>query len=140
MDMRFVLLAEPDPDSRDAYTYFLVHSGFGVFQANNVHEALALADRYRPDVVLLDLDLELGHPWVAMRELKANPRTSEIPVIAIHYATDHSLVRHTAASLQAEGFCMGLEKPIQLRSLASHIESCITEIRGGARWVPADPT
>ena len=61
----------------------LVKAGYEVWMASDGEEALHMANRMRPDVILLDLLLpKLSGPEV-LKALKNNPATSEIPVIVL---------------------------------------------------------
>jgi CheY-like chemotaxis protein len=58
-------------------------SGFDVIEAENGADAIShTSDRF-PDVVLMDLSLPVLDGWEATRRLKADARTSHIPVVAL---------------------------------------------------------
>jgi CheY-like chemotaxis protein len=83
-----VLLVDDYPDAREMYTEYLEFSGFDVVQAANGAEALQCAVESRPDIILMDLSLPVMDGWEATRRLKADTRTSGIPVVAL---TGHAL-------------------------------------------------
>ena len=83
-----VLLVDDYLDARQMYTAYLEYSGFAVVQAANGVEALREAVESRPDIILMDLSLPVMDGWEATRQLKADPRTAAIPVVAL---TGHSL-------------------------------------------------
>jgi two-component system cell cycle response regulator DivK len=78
-----VLLVDDYLDARQMYTAYLEYSGFAVVQAANGVEALREALKSRPDIILMDLSLPVMDGWEAMRQLKADPRTANIPVVAL---------------------------------------------------------
>ena len=83
-----VLLVDDYPDAREMYSEYLKYSGFDVVEASNGLEALQRAIDYSPDIILMDLSLPVMDGWEATRRLKADPRTSSIPVVAL---TGHAL-------------------------------------------------
>jgi two-component system, cell cycle response regulator DivK len=83
-----VLLVDDYADAREMYAEFLEFSGFDVVQAVNGIEALERAVEAPPDIILMDLSLPVLDGWEATRRLKADPRTADIPVVAL---TGHAL-------------------------------------------------
>ena len=83
-----VLLVDDYPDAREMYCEYLEFSGFEVVEAANGLEALQRAGEESPDIILIDLSLPIMDGWEATRRLKADPRTADIPVVAL---TGHAL-------------------------------------------------
>jgi len=83
-----VLLVDDYPDAREMYTEYLEFSGFEVVEAGNGKEALQRAVDTAPDIILMDLSLPVMDGWEATRRLKADERTTSIPVVAL---TGHAL-------------------------------------------------
>jgi CheY-like chemotaxis protein len=83
-----VLLVDDYPDARDMYRVYLTFSGFEVLEATNGVEAIQMASDNPPDIILMDLSLPVMDGWEATRRLKSNPRTADIPVVAL---TGHAL-------------------------------------------------
>src|SRR6266513_6123245 len=86
--LRRVLLVDDYPDAREMYSEYLKFSGFDVVEATNGVEALQRAIDTSPDIILMDLSLPVMDGWEATRRLKADQRTSSIPVVAL---TGHAL-------------------------------------------------
>lgn len=82
-----VLIVDDFDDSREMMAEFLRISGFSVLEASDGKEALDRATSDLPDAVVMDLTLPVMDGWEATRRLKADARTSHIPVIAL---TGHS--------------------------------------------------
>ena len=80
---RSVLVIEDEPDARDLYVDLLRHAAFDVVTARTGTEGFTRACELRPDVILTDLGLPSIDGWEVIRRLKADPRTSDIPVIVI---------------------------------------------------------
>ena len=67
---------------------YLRFCGFRVAEARNGNEALEQAFTLMPDLILMDLSLPGMDGWEATRQLKADERTRQIPVVAL---TGHAL-------------------------------------------------
>ena len=78
-----VLLVDDYTDVREMYGEYLEHVGFDVVEATNGMEALQRAAESAPDIILMDLSLPVMDGWEATRRLKADERTSGIPVVAL---------------------------------------------------------
>jgi CheY-like chemotaxis protein len=93
-----VLIVDDFPDNRDMYMQYLEFSGLRVAEAQNGHEALQQAFALLPDLIVMDLSLPGLDGWEATRRLKADKRTSRIPVIAL---TGHALAGHSKGAIEA---------------------------------------
>ena len=56
---------------------------FEVLVAEDGEQGCAAALEHQPDLILMDLDLPVVDGWEATRRLKNDPRTRDIPVIAL---------------------------------------------------------
>lgn len=98
-----ILIAEDFEDARDLYRDYLQFSGFVVETASNGREAIDRALSLQPDLILMDASMPVLDGWQATRELKANPETQHIPVLAL---TAHAFddARQEARSSGCDGF------------------------------------
>jgi CheY-like chemotaxis protein len=78
-----VLVVEDDPGSRDVLVRLLEHDGWKVSQADNGITALAVLERDRPGLVLLDLMMPGMDGFEFVTELQRHPEWKSIPVIVI---------------------------------------------------------
>ena len=116
--MATILLVEDNELNRDMLARRLIRRGFAVLPAANGLEAITLALRERPDLVLMDLSLPVLDGWEATRRLKQAPATAEIPILAL---TAHVSATDRARALEAG--CSDLDtKPIDLPRLLGKIE------------------
>ena len=83
-----ILVVDDYDDAREMYTEYLQFCGFRVAEARSGTEALEQAFTLRPDLILMDLSLPGMDGWEATRQLKADDRTKQIPVVAL---TGHAL-------------------------------------------------
>lgn len=78
-----VLIVDDSPDARAMYGAFLRFSGFRVVTANNGVEALAAAHAEWPAIIVMDLAMPQMDGWEAIRHLRADPMTADIPIVAL---------------------------------------------------------
>ena len=81
--MMKILYVEDDNDSVYMLKNRLSRAGFNVIIAANGAEGVAMVTSEQPDLVLMDLSLPVLDGWEATRQIKANPATRHIPVVAI---------------------------------------------------------
>jgi two-component system, cell cycle response regulator DivK len=120
-----VLLVDDYPDNRDIYVQFLTYSGLRVEEAENGHQALDKAFTLRPDVIVMDLSLPGLDGWEATRRLKQDPRTRDIPVIAL---TGHALAGHSKVAFDA-GCDAFVTKPCLPERLLDEIRTIVAAAR-----------
>lgn len=102
----------------------LEFGGHTVVTANNGAEALEVAERVRPDLILMDLDMPIMDGWTATEHLKATPHLAAIPVVAV---TALTLVHEHQRAIQA-GCATTMTKPINYSSLLKLVQTyCPTE-------------
>lgn len=128
-----VLVVEDYQDAREMYSEYLRFSGYEVVEATNGIEAIEKATELTPDIILMDLALPRMDGWEATRRLKGDPRTAEIPIVAL---TGHALAGH-ADSAEKAGCDAFVAKPCLPDALVKEIEKMLKsrrkERRGGAR-------
>ena len=78
-----VLVAEDDRLLRTAAVATLRRGGFEVLAAVDGEEAVSLARAEQPDLILLDLVMPRVDGFAALRRIKDDPATREIPVIVL---------------------------------------------------------
>src|SRR3989442_10858288 len=80
--MKKILVVEDVELNRDLLVQ-LLEDDYEVLTAVNGQEGIALAQRERPDLVLMDLSLPVIDGWEATRRIKATPDLKDIPIIAL---------------------------------------------------------
>ena len=103
-----ILVAEDNPDSRDALRALLEAYGFAVLEAENGQEAVRKALRFRPDLVLMDIMMPVMDGLQATRTLRASPEFRQVPIVAL---TAMSGARQLAIEAGCDGH---LPKPIDI--------------------------
>ena len=85
------------------------------------HRGVDLARRYLPDVILMDNNMPVLSGAAAQAILRSDPRTADIPIIAISANAMPNAVRK---GLEA-GFFRYLTKPVDLRALSEALDSAL---------------
>jgi two-component system cell cycle response regulator DivK len=108
-----ILLVEDNETIRHAFSILLEDSGYRVLQAGTGEQALGVARRDRPDLVLMDLGLPDINGLEVTRRLKSDPETRGSVVVAL---TGRALETDQAECLAAG--CAGyIAKPIDSENL-----------------------
>jgi len=105
--MKKVLVVEDVEFNRDLLVQ-LLEDDYQVLTAVDGAEGLAVAERERPDLVLMDLSLPVMDGWEATRRLKAHPALKDVPVIAL---SAHAMIGDEDRARQA-GCDDYLSKPL----------------------------
>jgi CheY-like chemotaxis protein len=113
-----VLVVDDFEDNRAMYAVYLTYSGYEVIEAADGVEAVDLATRRLPDIVVMDLSLPLMDGWEATRRLKGDPRTQHIPIVAL---TGHALAPHSRDAEKA-GCDAFLAKPCLPEMLVEKVQ------------------
>jgi two-component system, cell cycle response regulator DivK len=119
--MAVVLVVEDDPASMKLASLLLRAAGHHVLQAVDAESAIALARSERPALVLMDLRLPGMDGLAATRQLKQDPLTSGIRIVAITgFAMKGDAERALAAGCDAY-----LSKPISYDSFQRTIDKLL---------------
>jgi CheY-like chemotaxis protein len=78
-----VLVAEDNVEQRELYVAILTGAGYRVLEAGDGAEAVDVARRERPGLVLMDVTMPGTSGWNAVRILKDDPITHPIPIIVV---------------------------------------------------------
>ncbi len=106
----------------------LEHIGVACTFAEDGAAALIKARSEDIDLILLDLAMPIMDGWELLRELHANPLTSDIPVVVIT-AHGQSGTANEVAGLGALGY---LEKPFRRDQLLALVEPLLPDGKGRA--------
>lgn len=119
----WILLVEDDDASQMLTRAVLETEGYEVRMAGRADEALELLKAGRPGLILMDIQLPGLDGLSLTRQLKADPATSSIPVVAL---TAHFMGGHREQALAAG--CAGyISKPIDVRAFGSLIRAYMAQ-------------
>src|SRR5262249_32394487 len=96
--------------------------GFEVLAAENSEKGCMLAATEHPDVILMDLEMPDDDRWEAVRRLKNDPQTQDIPIIGMS--------THAVESEREKAIATGCDevdaKPIEFESRVATIGRGLT--------------
>ena len=115
-----VMVVEDFEDNRFMMRRLLEMSGYRVLEAVNGEEAVELAYRERPQLILMDLSLPQLDGLAATRRIRQYPDMKDVPIVAVS--------AHDTADFHADALAAGcndyVTKPIdfdQLEALLSRL-------------------
>jgi CheY-like chemotaxis protein len=120
-----VLLVDDSRDIREMWRMWLTFWGFSVEEAANGAEAVAKARRERPDLILMDLWMPVLDGIQATRQIKADPRTAQVPVLAV----SAQVFSPAAEDALAAGCDTFLPKPVSPDELLEQIRYSFAQRR-----------
>jgi two-component system, cell cycle response regulator DivK len=123
-----VLLVEDNEDNFELVRFLLERAGFVVLAGHDGQEALDMARKELPDLILMDLSLPGIDGWTAARELKDDPKTSHIPLMAL---TAHTLPGDRKRAMES-GFDGYISKPIDVVNFGDSITKILQQNPGNA--------
>jgi CheY-like chemotaxis protein len=118
-----ILLVEDNEMNRDMLSRRLLRKGYSVVIAHDGEQGLMLARSETPDLILMDISLPKMDGWEVTRQLKSDPETRAIPVIA--------LTAHALSTDRQKAFEIGCDdydtKPVEFGRLSEKIEHLLVE-------------
>jgi DNA-binding response OmpR family regulator len=120
-----VLLAEDDTDIRDLVTFKLRQQGYEVRAFEDGLSALASARDDTPDLAVLDITMPGMSGLDVCRELRADPATSDVPIILLTARAQESDIE-TGFSVGADDYVV---KPFSPRELVSRMQAVLARIQ-----------
>ncbi len=118
---RCILVVEDQEDNRWILRDLLTSSGYELVEAGDGEQALVMAERQRPDLILMDVQIPLIDGYEVTRRLKADPALRDIPIIVVtSYALSGDESKARAAG------CNGyVSKPYSTRQLLAKIREYV---------------
>ena len=116
-DPSLILLVEDNEANQLLASSVLMREGFSVVIAGSAPEALEALHSQRPDLILMDVQLPGQDGLDLTRQLKSDPDTAPIPVVAL---TALAMVGDKERTLNAG--CAGyISKPIDTRTFGAQV-------------------
>ena len=117
--MKTVLIVDDNIKNLDLFKDFVESWGYETVTAQQGKDAVSLAERYLPDIILLDVMLPGMSGYEVCRELKENTKTQHIPVVMITVLNDIADRIH-GYKIGADQF---LVKPVDYNELHAILDS-----------------
>lgn len=113
-----ILIVEDNEENLDLFSTLLKRRGYETLEARNGVEGVRLAFEENPHLILLDIQMPVMDGWEALKILKEEPSTRDIPSIALT-ADD---IREGRQGFIKLGFDDYIPKPIILKELMRIVE------------------
>lgn len=122
MTNHLIYIADDETDLRNLLQEVLETDGFDVETAANGEQLLALVEKRRPDLVLLDIAMPGLSGWEVQQRLNDQPSMADVPVVAITAQGGESV---EASARNALGFHDFLQKPFRMDDLLERTRAAL---------------
>jgi two-component system, cell cycle response regulator DivK len=119
MPSELVLIVDDNEKNTKLARDVLRFAGFRTIEAASGGAGFSLAVERLPDVILMDIRLPDVEGTVVLRNLKEEPRTAQIPVVAL----TSSAMKGDRESFLEAGFDGYMEKPISVKAFPDQVRS-----------------
>jgi two-component system cell cycle response regulator DivK len=116
-----VLVIEDHEENRRILRYLLGSAGIEMLEAVTGEAGVAAAERERPDLILMDIQLPGLDGYEATRRIKANPELRHIPIIVV---TSYALSGDDVKAFEA-GCDAYVTKPFVPRELLAKVRELL---------------
>jgi two-component system, cell cycle response regulator DivK len=120
-----ILLVDDYLDALDMYREYLLYCGYRVEIANNGAEALRVAARQRPDLILMDVQMPIMNGIEAVKILRSQHDFVSVPIVALTAQALNDERQH----MLTEGFDDVIAKPCLPNVLVEAIERLLQSKR-----------
>lgn len=127
-----ILVIDDDKTMVTLMTALLRKGGYQVVSAFDANSGFMVAQRERPDLILLDLQMPAGGGETTWKRLQMSSNTSGIPVV---YVTATSTPGF-AAEIEAQGAAGFIRKPFEPESFLERVEDFFKRATGQMDAIP----
>jgi two-component system alkaline phosphatase synthesis response regulator PhoP len=120
---RSILIADDEPDIREFVSYNLTKQGFKVYKANNGLEAIEVALKTKPTLIMLDIMMPEMNGFEASRKMREHLILDDSRIFFLS-AMSENLARTSGYQIFVDGF---LPKPIAMKDLMIKINQIFTD-------------
>ena len=119
MEKKTVLIVEDEVNNQKLFKDVLEKVGYKTIIAVNGEQGVQLALKEQPGLILMDIQMPVKDGLEATREIKDNPLTNKIPVVALTALA----MRGDEDRIRAAGCDDYVSKPVQIRALIDKVGS-----------------
>ncbi|MCX7705478.1 MAG: response regulator [bacterium] len=123
--IKTILVAEDDPETRLILQQGLARAGYYVVVAEDGEQALERFREFKPDLVLLDVEMPRLNGWEVLERLKSGWRSRKVPVLMI--------TGKTSDEDKIKGYSLGVDyyvtKPFNIHRLLPIIRNLVSGIK-----------
>jgi two-component system, cell cycle response regulator DivK len=121
--MSVILIVEDNERNLKLVRDVLQVKGYTTLEAVTGEDGVKLAVEHHPDLVLMDIQLPGINGIEALAQLRANPATAKIPVIAV----TASVMQQDRKMITAAGFDAYVGKPINLKEFLDAVRKALED-------------
>ena len=111
--VRRILIVEDNPQNRLLVKDVLEFHGYEIMEAEDGQAAIEMAKKYKPDLILMDIQMPVMDGFTAGKIIRGEPDTKNIKMIAV---TSFAMSGDKERVMEA-GFDHYISKPINTREL-----------------------
>ena len=126
--MPLILIVEDNARNAKLLRDVLQVTGYRTVDTTTAEEGLVIARRDRPDLILMDIQLPGMDGKAALHELRQDPATQSIPVIAV----TASVLPLERKEILAAGFDGYQGKPLSVKMLLAEVQDVLARRPGGS--------
>ena len=116
--MSKILIAEDNAVNRELLRELLEARGYSVREACNGQEALQAIEDSIPDILLLDIGMQVLDGYAVVRKIRETPRLAKLPVLGV---TAYAM-QGDRENILSSGFDGYLSKPVNAKALNDELE------------------
>ena len=124
MSVRSILVVDDNASNLKLFTYLLALPGYEVTTAACAEDALRVLERLVPHLIIMDLQLPDVDGLTLTRQLKANPRMREVPIVAV----TASAMKGDEEKAMAAGVDGYMSKPVEKRAFRAMVASYLERV------------
>ena len=118
-----ILVVEDNVQNRMLVKDVLEFYGHEIIEAEDGQEGIDMAKKYKPDLVLMDIQMPVMDGFTAVKIIRSNPDTKNIKTIAVtSFAMSGDKER-----IKEAGFDHYISKPIDTRKLPGLVKSFLSQ-------------
>jgi two-component system alkaline phosphatase synthesis response regulator PhoP len=127
-EMPYILIVDDDPDILDGIIMILETQPYRLATARDGKKCMELIEEDIPDLLILDLLMPRMDGWGVIREMRSNPRYSEVPIMILSTVIEDASHRRyeleTGMTMDIQGY---VQKPAKPADLLQRIEKLLSE-------------
>jgi CheY-like chemotaxis protein len=128
MTEALILIVEDNEQNMKLVRDVLGHVGYRTLEAGDAELGIELARTHRPDLILMDVQLPGMNGMEALAQLRSDPVTAELRVVAVTAFA----MKEDPARILAAGFDGYLEKPLDVRAFPGQVSELLSGVPGVA--------
>ncbi len=126
MANELILIVEDNEKNRKLVRDVLQVKGYKTIETETGEEGIRMAQESQPALILMDIQLPGMDGIAALKHLRADPKTRDIPVIAV----TASAMTNKRETMLAEGFDGYQNKPISIKDFLEEVGKVLEAHRG----------